>query len=176
VDDKNLHVVGRWRRGAAPFSQKTALAEPHAWHFKVRCIDYIEAGGIAAKKHKRRINKRTFVRFLRVFAADSLIPSCGLLSNCARARSRDAILLAAPAGQKRIAQGKASRRATPWVGYAVFPSPERAAEARQKLKLARRLRAETTTNLPWLAGRLHMGSWSHVSNLLRSSKSAKSED
>jgi hypothetical protein len=38
------------------------------------------------------------------------------------------------------------------------------------------LRAETTTNLPWLAGRLHMGSWSHVSNLLRSSKSAKSED
>jgi putative transposase len=46
----------------------------------------------------------------------------------------------------------------------------------QKVKLARQLRAETTMSLAWIAGRLHMGSWSHVSNLLRTTKSAKSED
>ena len=36
-----------------------------------------------------------------------------------------------------------------------------------KVKLARRLRAETTMTLRWIAGRLQMGSWTHVSNLLR---------
>ena len=35
-----------------------------------------------------------------------------------------------------------------------------------KVKLARRLRAETTMTLRWIAGRLRMGSWTHVSNLL----------
>jgi len=46
----------------------------------------------------------------------------------------------------------------------------------QKVNLARRLRAETTMSLAWIAGRLHMGSWSNVSNRLRTTKSAKSED
>jgi hypothetical protein len=31
----------------------------------------------------------------------------------------------------------------------------------------RRLRQETTMALAWIAQRLHMGVWSHVSNLLR---------
>jgi hypothetical protein len=31
---------------------------------------------------------------------------------------------------------------------------------------ARRLRQETTTSLKWIALRLHMGSWTYVSNLL----------
>jgi len=47
---------------------------------------------------------------------------------------------------------------------------------RQKIELAGRLRAETTMSLAWIAERLRMGSWSHVSNLLRKAKSAKSED
>jgi hypothetical protein len=47
---------------------------------------------------------------------------------------------------------------------------------KHKIDLARRLRAETTMSLAWIAGRLHMGSWSNVSNLLRMTKSAKSED
>jgi hypothetical protein len=34
------------------------------------------------------------------------------------------------------------------------------------VKLARRLRAETTMTLRWIANRLQMGSWTHVSNLL----------
>lgn len=46
----------------------------------------------------------------------------------------------------------------------------------QKVQLAARLRAETTMSLAWIAQRLHMGSWSNVSNLLRKAKSAKSED
>src|SRR5208282_4019764 len=54
--------------------------------------------------------------------------------------------------------------------------PERAAEGWQKVKLAHRLRAETTMSLAWIAGRLHMGWGSHVSSVLRKSKSAKSED
>jgi putative transposase len=36
-----------------------------------------------------------------------------------------------------------------------------------KVALARRLRQETTMSLKWIAERLHMGSWTYVSNLLR---------
>jgi hypothetical protein len=36
-----------------------------------------------------------------------------------------------------------------------------------KVQLARRLRAETTMSLRWIADRLQMGSWTYVSNLLR---------
>jgi len=46
----------------------------------------------------------------------------------------------------------------------------------QKVHLAGRLRTETTMSLAWIAERLHMGSWSNVANLLRKTKSAKSED
>ena len=35
-----------------------------------------------------------------------------------------------------------------------------------KVKLARQLRAETTMTLDWIARRLQMGRWTHVSNLL----------
>ena len=44
---------------------------------------------------------------------------------------------------------------------------ERRKGDREKVKLARRLRAETTMTLRWIAGRLRMGSWTYVSNLLR---------
>jgi putative transposase len=37
----------------------------------------------------------------------------------------------------------------------------------QKVALARVLRAQTPMSLKWIAGRLEMGSWTHVSNLLR---------
>ena len=37
----------------------------------------------------------------------------------------------------------------------------------RKVKIARRLRAETTVTLAWIAERLHMGAWTHVSNLLQ---------
>ena len=37
----------------------------------------------------------------------------------------------------------------------------------QKVALARELRAQTTMSLKWIADRLAMGSWTHVSNLLR---------
>ena len=36
-----------------------------------------------------------------------------------------------------------------------------------KVRAARRLRQETTMSLRWIAQRLHMGSWTYVSNLLR---------
>ena len=35
-----------------------------------------------------------------------------------------------------------------------------------KVKLARRLRQETTMSLQWIAARLQMGTWTYVSNLL----------
>jgi len=35
-----------------------------------------------------------------------------------------------------------------------------------KVRLARRLRQETTMSLKWIAQRLHMSSWTYVSNLL----------
>ncbi len=36
-----------------------------------------------------------------------------------------------------------------------------------KMKTARRLRQKTRMSLKWMAQRLQMGSWTHVSNLLR---------
>jgi Zn-dependent peptidase ImmA (M78 family) len=38
---------------------------------------------------------------------------------------------------------------------------------RGKVLLARRLRRETTVSSKWIAVRLHMGSWTYVSNLLK---------
>lgn len=35
-----------------------------------------------------------------------------------------------------------------------------------KIQIAKRLRAETTVTLKWIARELHMGAWTHVSNLL----------
>jgi hypothetical protein len=49
-----------------------------------------------------------------------------------------------------------------------------------KVKLARKLRRETTMTLQWIAENLCMGTWTYVSNLLRPkavpSKSAKDKD
>ncbi len=49
----------------------------------------------------------------------------------------------------------------------------------RKVRLAARLRKETTMSLKWIAQRLAMGSWTHVSNLLgarRKQESLKSEN
>jgi REP element-mobilizing transposase RayT len=46
----------------------------------------------------------------------------------------------------------------------------------EKVKLARRIRAETTMTLRWVAENLRMGSWGYVSNLLNERKSANIED
>jgi hypothetical protein len=40
----------------------------------------------------------------------------------------------------------------------------------RKVRMARRLRQETTMTLGWIAQRLHMDAWTDVSNLLRTSK------
>jgi len=39
-----------------------------------------------------------------------------------------------------------------------------------KARIARRLREETTMTLKWIAARLRMGKWTHVSNLLATSQ------
>jgi REP element-mobilizing transposase RayT len=41
---------------------------------------------------------------------------------------------------------------------------------KHKVKLARRLRAETTMSLAWVAQHLQMGTWGYVSNLLKNQK------
>ena len=49
----------------------------------------------------------------------------------------------------------------------------------EKVKIARRLRKETTMTLAWVAQRLHMGSWTYVANLLYEKpnrRSVNSED
>jgi hypothetical protein len=38
---------------------------------------------------------------------------------------------------------------------------------KRKVALPCRLRQETTMSLKWIAQRLHMGSWTYVSNLLQ---------
>ena len=62
------------------------------------------------------------------------------------------------------------------LGWAENELTRRRKGDRHKVALARRLRAETTMSLAWIAGRLRMGSWSYVSNLLKTTKSANSED
>ena len=44
----------------------------------------------------------------------------------------------------------------------------------EKVRVAARLRRETIMTLKWIARRLHMGSWTHVSNCLATAKSKKS--
>ena len=43
-----------------------------------------------------------------------------------------------------------------------------------KVRLARRLRKETTVTLKWIAQRRCMGTWTHVANLLRASAKSTS--
>jgi hypothetical protein len=40
----------------------------------------------------------------------------------------------------------------------------------QRVALARDLRRQTTVSLKWIAQRLEMGSWTHVSNLLSATR------
>ena len=39
-----------------------------------------------------------------------------------------------------------------------------------KIRIARRLRAETAVTLKWIATELHMGTWTHVANRLQNAK------
>jgi hypothetical protein len=43
----------------------------------------------------------------------------------------------------------------------------------RKVRMAERLRQETTMSLKWIAEHLQMGSWTHVSNLLGARKTRK---
>ncbi len=52
------------------------------------------------------------------------------------------------------------------LGWTEKELSKRAKGDKEKVALARRLRAETTMTLRWIASRLHMGSWTYVSNLL----------
>jgi putative transposase len=51
--------------------------------------------------------------------------------------------------------------------------PTRCKGDKQKVKMARRLRCETTMTLKWIAKRLAMGSWTNVSNLLAAGRRRK---
>jgi hypothetical protein len=45
----------------------------------------------------------------------------------------------------------------------------------EKVRLAARLRAETTMTLKWIARELHMGAWTHVSNLVSQQRRRKAK-
>lgn len=72
------------------------------------------------------------------------------------------------------------------MGWQVNELSKRSKGAKAKVRLAGRLRKETTMTLKRIAERLHMGSWTYVSNLLqaqarpahsrRRRRSVKSED
>jgi REP element-mobilizing transposase RayT len=61
------------------------------------------------------------------------------------------------------------------LGWAESELTRRCKGDRRKVALARRLRAETTMSLAWIAEKLRMGSWSYVSNLLTTTKTPNSE-
>jgi hypothetical protein len=62
---------------------------------------------------------------------------------------------------ERIVRGELARRGLQEEGLPALGKGDKS-----KVALARRLRQETTMSLKWIARRLHMGSWTHVSNLL----------
>ena len=67
---------------------------------------------------------------------------------------------------------------TATTGWPAAELAKRRKGAPEKVALARRLRAETTMTLKWIAAELHMGSWTYVSNLLgqKEPKSVNRED
>jgi hypothetical protein len=62
---------------------------------------------------------------------------------------------------QRLVRGELDRRGLKEEDLTVLPKGDK-----KKVALARRLRQETTMSLKWIAQRLHMGSWTCVSNLL----------
>ena len=62
---------------------------------------------------------------------------------------------------ERIVQGEIQR-----LGWDEDELRARRKGGRAKVMLARRLRQETSMSLKWIAQRLHMGTWTYVSNLL----------
>ncbi|HZM03303.1 MAG TPA: transposase [Candidatus Saccharimonadales bacterium] len=63
---------------------------------------------------------------------------------------------------ERLVRGELQRRGWKEENLPLLPKGHKS-----KVALARRLRQETTMSLKWIAQRLHMGSWTYVSNLLR---------
>jgi len=62
---------------------------------------------------------------------------------------------------RRITQEELTR-----LGWTTESLSQRAKGDPAKIRLARRLRAETSVTLKWIAEHLHMGTWTHVSNRL----------
>ena len=56
------------------------------------------------------------------------------------------------------------------LGWSALDLAQRRKGDAQKLKIARRLRGETTATLPWIAGALNMGAAGSLANLLRRAK------
>jgi len=52
------------------------------------------------------------------------------------------------------------------IGWGRVDLSRRGKGAKEKVAIAARLRKETTMTLKWIAARLKMGTWTHVSNLL----------
>lgn len=72
---------------------------------------------------------------------------------------------------RKLGPGQAKAEVPPLNGVNSEDRPlyELAARAKGdlgKVNIARRLRTETAVTLKWIAAALHMGTWTHVSNLL----------
>ena len=73
------------------------------------------------------------------------------------------------AERKEIGEARAQRLvkdALRELGWTEAELSQRSKGDKFKVSLARRLRAETTMTLAWIADPLKMGSWTHLSNLL----------
>ena len=68
------------------------------------------------------------------------------------------------------------RKQTLWcgIGWSEADPLSRLKGDREKVRIARVLREQTTVSLAWIAARLKMGSWTYVSDLLSQSKRGSS--
>ena len=62
------------------------------------------------------------------------------------------------------------------LGWGSAELAQRAKSDARKIRIARRLRTETAVTLKWIAAELHMGKWTHVSNLLSQSQHANCQN
>ena len=74
-----------------------------------------------------------------------------------------------PIGRKKVSKTLSRRMVQEELQRLGWPETDLRARPKGhggKVQVARRLRQETTMSLKWIAARLHMGSWTYVSNLL----------
>ncbi len=177
---------GRQALQTYPWSSYAAYLKPSARPHWLRCDRLLGEHGLDKESRQNRLEfaRRLEARREEPYAVDDRLRR-GWLFGAEDFAARLLDRLEAEAGPHHRAveraeteEQKAERIIRVTLSKLRWPEEELGARRKsdaKKIALARRLRAETAVSLQWIAQRLQMGTWTHVSNLLRR-VSVKSED